>query len=241
MQKACSTGSSSPRRKRTTSRIVAKVGGWSHARRKFWEATANKSELAREGLARIGRIFELDAQWRNKAPSEIKRLREVHLRPHVESFFTWVEAEHRDGTLPRGSLRSALGYAHRQREALSRFLEDGRLVLENNRSERALRQVAVGRKAWLFAGSDDHATSTSHLFSLVASARLHGLDPEAYLRDVLRVLPHWPKTRHLELAPLFWRDTRARLNIAELERELGPLTIPAPRSECTATEQPTAD
>src|SRR5690606_35874180 len=108
-------------------------------RRKFWEAAANKDALAREGLARIGRIFELDATWRNKPPAEIKRLRDVHLRPHAEAFFEWVATEYRDGDIPRGSLRSALGYAHRQKDALMRFFDDGRLLLDNNRSERALR------------------------------------------------------------------------------------------------------
>jgi transposase len=222
----------------------AEVGCWSHARRKFWDATADKSAIAREGLARIGRIFELDAHWRGKPPAEIKRLRDAHLRAHVESFFAWVAEEYRDGALPRSSLRSALGYAHRQREPLSRFLDDGRLVLDNNRSERALRSVAVGRKAWLFAGSDDHATSASHFFTLVASAKLHGLDPEAYLRDLLRVLPHWPRDRYLELAPLYWAETRARIDAAELERELGPMNVPAvlPSSvERPAAEQPSPD
>lgn len=213
------------------------VGCWSHARRKFWEATADKSAVAREGLARIGRIFELDATWRGKSPAEIKQRRDAHLRPHVEAFFEWVQSEHRDGDLPRGSLRSALGYAQRQKVALMRFLDDGRLVLENNRSERALRSVAVGRKAWLFAGSDDHATSTAHLFTLVSSAKLHGLDPEAYLRDVMRVLPHWPRDRYLELAPLFWSETRARLDGNELDAELGPLTIPEPLPPRSAAEQ----
>ena len=107
-----------------------------------------------------------------------------------------------------------------------RFFDDGRLVLDNNRSERDLRRIAVGRKAWLFVGSDDHAEAAGHLFSLIASARLHQLDPEAYLRDLFRVLGHWPKDRYLELAPKYWARTRARLVAAELENEIGPLTIP---------------
>lgn len=215
------------------------VGCWSHARRKFWEATVNKSEVAREGLLRIGRIFELDATWRKKSPAEIKRLRDAHLRPHVEAFFDWVDTEFDKARNERGSLRNAVGYAHRQRGALARFLDDGRLALDNNRSERALRSVAVGRKAWLFVGSDDHAESISHIFTLVASARLHALDPEAYLRDMIRVLPHWPRDRYLDLAPLFWKETRARLDAAQLEREVGPLTIPEPLPTNAAEQQAT--
>ena len=208
--------------------IKVEVGCWSHARRKFWEATAAKSAVAREGLARIGRMFELDASWKGKAPAEILRLRQAHLRPHFEAFFAWADVEHDRVKGERGLLRSALGYVVRQKDALMRVLDDGRLVLENNRSERELRRIAVGRNAWLFVGSDDHAQSAGHLFSLIASARLHGLDPEAYVRDLFRVLAHWPRDRYLELAPKYWTATRARLDPIELERELGAITVPPP-------------
>ncbi len=125
--------------------VRQEVACWVHCRRGFWEATAAKNAVAREGLARIGRIFELEATWRDKPPEEIHRLRQAHLRPHVDAFFTWAEAEHQTVWEQRGLLRKALGYAVRQREALRRFLEDGRLLLENNRSERELRRIAVGR------------------------------------------------------------------------------------------------
>ena len=82
------------------------------------------------------------------------------------------------------------------------------------------------RKNWLFVGSDDHANSTANLLSMVASAKLHDLDPEAYLRDLFRVLPHWPKDRYLELAPKHWSATRARLDPKQLDDEVGALTIP---------------
>jgi hypothetical protein len=208
--------------------VRREVGCWSHARRGFWEATVAKSAVAREGLARIGRIFELDATWKGKPPSEILRLRQAHLRPHLEAFFAWAEQEYSRVRDQRGLVRSALGYAVRQKQPLMRVLEDGRLVLENNRSERELRRIAVGRKAWLFVGSDDHAESAGHLFSLIASARLHGLDPETYVRDLFRVLAHWPRDRYLELAPKFWAATRARLDLAELALEVGHLTVPPP-------------
>jgi len=128
----------------------------------------------------------------------------------------------------RGLLRSALGYARNHEAALKRFLADGRLKLDNNASERALRKIAVGRKNWLFVGSDDHAVSTANLMSMIASAKLHDLDAEEYLRDLFRVLPLWPKDRHIELAPKYWAATRARLDAAELEQEIGWLTIPPP-------------
>jgi len=202
------------------------VACWVHGRRGFWEATIAKCPIAREGLARIGRMFELDATWSDKPPDDVKRLREAHLRPHMEAFFAWVDAEYEKVHNQRGSLRKALGYARRHKDALCRVLDDGRLIMDNNRSERALRVIAVGRKAWLFFGSDDHAESAASLFSLLASARLHRLDPEAYIRDVLRVLPYWPKDRYLELAPKYWSATRARLSADELRDEVDPITVP---------------
>jgi transposase len=206
--------------------VRQEIACWSHCRRGIWEATVAKSPVAREGLARIGRIFELDATWRGKPPSEILRLRQAHLRPHMVAFFAWAEQQYELVRNQRGLLRSGLGYAVRQKDALMRVLDDGRLVLENNRSERELRRIAVGRKAWMFVGSDDHGTSAGHIFSLIASARIHGLDPETYLRDLFRVLPHWPRDRHLELAPKYWAATRAQLNAVELAAEIGQLTVP---------------
>lgn len=211
------------------------VGCWSHARRKFWEAAAAKNAVAREALARIGRFFDLEETWKGKPPSEILRLRQAHLRPHLEAFFAWARDQYALVEHQRGSLRSAFGYAVRQKDALTRVLDDGRLVLENNRSERELRRIANGRKVWLFVGSDDHAESAGHLFTLIASARLHGLDPETYLRDLFRVLAHWPKDRYLELAPKFWATTRARLDANELALEVGPLTVPLPTVEQPAS------
>jgi len=212
------------------------LGCWSHVRTKFWEAAITKDVVAREGLARIARIFELDRAWRHRPHAEIKSLRDEHLRPHVDAFFVWVAVEYDKVKAQRGFLRTALGYAQRQRGPLTRFFDDGRLRLDNNASERALRKIAVGRKAWLFVGSDDHAQAAGNLMTLIASARLHGLDPEVYLRDVFRVFPFWPRDRYLELAPKYWLATRARLNAAELKAELGPLTVPARAS----SEQPAA-
>jgi hypothetical protein len=185
-----------------------------------------KCPTAREGLVRLGRIFELDASWKDKPPSQIKILRAQHLRPHVDMFFAWVEEQRLAFKDQRGYTRSALEYARNQREVLTRFFDDGRLVLTNNGAERAIKAVALGRKAWLFCGSDDHAKSTAALYSLIASARLHGLDPEEYLRCLIRLTPLWPEHRMLELAPLFWQRTRARLDPKQLEAELGPVSIP---------------
>jgi transposase len=213
------------------------VGCWFHARRRFWEAATAKCRVAQEGLMRIGRIFELDGSWQDKPPSEIRSLRQQYLRPHVEMFFAWVDEQWTVFGKQRGFTRTALGYARNQREPLSRFFGDGRLVLTNNGAERALKTVALGRKAWLFCGSDDHAKSTAALYSLIASARMHGLDPEDYLRCLIRLVPLWPADRMLELAPLFWARTRARLDAESLAKELGPLAIPAEPLDTAAAKQ----
>lgn len=211
--------------------IRREVGCWSHLRTKWWEAAiVTKDPVAREGLARIARIFALDRTWKGRPPDEIKALRETHLRPHVDAFFEFSAAEYERVRDQRGLLRTALGYGLRQRDALTRFFEDGRLKLTNNESERELRRIATGRKAWLFVGSDDHAQAAGNLLTLIASARLHKLDPEAYLCDLFRVLPQWPRDRYIELAPKYWPVTRARMIAAELAVEVGWLTIPPPPS-----------
>jgi len=216
--------------------IRHEVGCWSHARTKFWEvAITSKDPIAREALARIMRIFVLDRTWKQSPPPEIKALRAQHLRPHVDAFFAFVDAEFERVRERRGMLRAALGYAHRQHGALTRFFDDGRLKLTNNHAERELRRVATGRKAWLFCGSDDHAQAAGNLLTMIASARLHGLDPEAYLCDLFRVLPQWPHGRYLELAPKYWSATRARMDQAQLAVEIGWLTIPPPPEQPAAS------
>jgi hypothetical protein len=208
------------------------IGCWSHGRRGAWEAAvATQDPVAREMLARIMRMFQLERLWSDRPPDERKALRDRHLRVHVVSFFTFVEQQFERVKHQRGLLRSALGYCVRQKDALMRFLDDGRLEMTNNRSERQLRRVATGRHAWLFIGSDDHGQAAGNLMTLIASARLHQLDPEEYLRDIFRVLPCWPSERFLELAPRYWRQTRARLVPDELECDVGWLTVPEPPLE----------
>lgn len=212
-------------------------GCWYHARRRFWEAAVTKHEIGRQGLVRLRRIFELDASWRKKPPAEIRKLREMHLMPHIVSFFDWVDEQRPFYQGQRGLVRTALEYVHNQRQALTRFFEDGRLVLTNSGAERALKTVAIGRRAWLFCGSDDHAKSSAALYSVVASARLHRLDPEEYLRCLIRLVPLWPEDRMLELAPLSWERTRARLDPAQLAAEFGPIDIPVEPLELSTTAQ----
>jgi transposase len=203
------------------------VGCFSHARRKYWEAAVCKHPLGVEGVRRIDAIFEADRALADLAPAQRTLRRAAEVRPVVDAFFVWA-AEQKAKLEGRSLLATAVGYSLRQEAALRRFLEDGRLRMDNNAAERALRPIAVGRKAWMFYGSDDHASAAGNVLSLVASCKLHDLDPEPYFCDIIKVIPYWPRDRYLELAPKYWRATRARLVPMEIERELGPITIPPP-------------
>jgi transposase len=207
--------------------LPKEVGCFAHCRRNFWEAAITlKDPLMREGLIRIHRLYKLEDTWRDKPPEEIYQLRNKHLRPELVDFFQWAHLHDKIYKDQRGLVAKAFGYTTRHEVALMRFLDDGRLRIDNNHSERAIRPIPVGRHAWFFVGSDDHAQSTANILSLVASARLHQLDSEEYLRDILRVLPHWPSDRYLELAPKYWPATHATLDPTQLAQEIGPLTIP---------------
>jgi transposase len=203
------------------------VGCWAHCRRYFFEAAITKHRSGLEGLAKIREMFRIDAQFKKLPPRERKRRREVELAPLMDDFFAWVEQARRT-EIGRTKASKALGYAHNQEHELRRVLEDGRLALDNTRSERALRPLVVGRKNWLFYGSDVHAQSAAAIFSIISSCRLHRIDVYAYLADVLRVLPYWPEDRMIELAPKYWVATRGRLADAELAEPVGNITVPPP-------------
>jgi hypothetical protein len=138
---------------------------------------------------------------------------------------------------PLTPVSKAIQYARNQRAALRQFLDQGRLPLDNNISERALRRQAVGRKNWLFVGSDDGGVTNATLASLLASCRMHGLEPYSYLRDLLCLLPSWPQMRVLELAPANWMTTVARPDVvaqldANVHRQV-TLGLRLPASELT--------
>ena len=202
------------------------VGCWAHCRRYFFEAAICKYPVGVEGLMRIRAMYEVDGAFKKFHPEKRRQLRDEHLRPLIDQFFEWVNQARFEA--PGRSLASkALNYAHNQESELRRVLDDPRLPLDNTRSERALRKVVVGRKNWMFYGSDVHAESAAALFTIIASCRLHRIDPEQYLDEVFRVLPYWPRDRYLELAPKYWLSTRAKLVPAELEAPISAITVPA--------------
>src|SRR6185437_4936313 len=185
---------------------LIEVACWAHARRYWWKALETDPERARQALAYIGGLFRVEREAASAPPEARLADRRAESKAIVDSFFRWCEAEAKQ-VLDETPTAKAIGYALNQRVALQRFLDDGRLPIHNNGSERALRREAVGRKNWLFVGTDDAAEINAAFVSLLASCQLHDIEPYAYLRDLFCLLPSWPVRRVLELAPLNWKQT----------------------------------
>ena len=188
---------------------IVEAGCWAHARRYFFKSIATDPPRARVALEWIRKLFEIER--RNSMASAEQRLaaRREFSRPIIDAFEAWCDEES-SRVLDETPVARGIGYARNQRAALRRFLSDGRLPIHNNWSERELRREAVGRKNWLFVGSDDGGRVNATFVSLIASCRLHSLDPLEYLRDLLCLLPGWNVQRVLELAPSKWRETSLR-------------------------------
>jgi transposase len=194
---------------------VVEVNCWAHARRYFFKALDSDSERAKAALSLIGSLFRIERSIADSPRKQKEKIRERRSTHIVEAFFSWCDAESTK-VLDDTPISSAIRYARNQRVGLSRFLEDGRLPIHNNMSELALRREAVGRKNWLFVGSDDGGEVNAVFTSLLASARLCGVEPWSYLRDLFCLLPNWPSHRLLELAPLSWTATAAREDVRAL-------------------------
>ena len=178
---------------------------WAHARRKFYEFyQATGSPIAEEALRRIAELYAIEKRIHGQ-PAEARRTeREAESRPLVEAMKLWLEGQLRR-LPPRGGLAEAIRYALARWEALCRFLDDGRVELDNNPVERAIRPVALGRKNHLFAGSDGGGERWAMIASLIETARLNDVEPYAYLRDVLeRMTNGHPMSRIDDLLPWNW-------------------------------------
>lgn len=166
-----------------TSGEVIEVACWAHCRRYFFKALESDPERAKAGLSHIAALFRIERTVADASRKERERTRRDKTRPIVDRFFEWCDAEFPQ-VLDETPIQEALRYARNQRVALRRFLDDGRLPAHNNISELNLRRQVVGRKNWLFLGSDDGAFANVTFVSLLASARLHGIEPHGYIRDL---------------------------------------------------------
>lgn len=194
---------------------MTEVNCWAHARRYFFKALTTDPERAKHALEEIGALFKIERAIATAPRKKRERVRDKSSRPIVNRFFSWCDTEV-DRVLDGSPIADGIRYARNQQKGLSRFLEDGRLPLDNNISERQLRRQAVGRKNWLFVGSDRGGEVNALFTSLLASCRMLGVEPWAYLRDILCLLPRWPVHRVLELAPVHWLETRERPDVQAL-------------------------
>ena len=180
---------------------IQEAACWAHARRKFYDLhVARPSTLTAEALRRIGELYGIETTIRGKPPDERRRIRQQQAKPLLADFEAWLKA-----TLVRLSAKSdttaAILYALNRWAALTRYGDDGTLEIDNSAAERALRGVAIGRRNYLFAGADSGGERAAAIYTLVGTAKLNGIDPEAYLRHVLGCIADHPINRVEELLP----------------------------------------
>ena len=180
---------------------MTEVACWAHVRRKFYDIhVATSAPIAGDALARIGQLFDIERAAMGRSPQQRARIRQSSARPVIDDLAAFFDA-----TLARISgkseLAGAIRYARSRWSALTRYLDDGRLEISNNAAERAIRPLALGRKNYLFAGSDAGGERAAAAYTLIETAKLNGLDPEAYLRDVLGRIADHPINRIGELLP----------------------------------------
>jgi hypothetical protein len=178
---------------------------WAHARRKFYDLhQATGSPIAAEALRRIAELHAIERSIQSRAADARRRVRNTSAWPLIEMMKPWLEME-LGRVPPAGPLAEAIRYALARWPALTRFLDDGRIELDNNPVERAIRPIALGRKNHLFAGSDGGGVRWATICSLIATAKLNNVEPFAWLRDVLqRMTDGHPASRLDELLPWNW-------------------------------------
>jgi transposase len=187
---------------RTVAAPCIELGCWAHARRKFFDLhSANKSPMALEMLQRIGVLYGIEEEGRNLDIEERERLRAEKSLPALASLHLWME-QTRIKTANGGGSAKALDYTLKRWPSLLRYAETGHLPIDNNPVENCIRPIAVGKKNWLFAGSERAGKRAANIQSLFATAKLNDLDPYAWLKDTLTKLPTWPNSRIDELLPL---------------------------------------
>jgi transposase len=203
---------------------VIEVACWAHARRYFYEARKTDAAGSTQGLAYVRLLYDVEDEAKRQFASQTEgeehrplpairyALRQEFAVPRLASFKKWLEsqqAERGGPVLPKSPMGQAITYALNQWEALCVYTTDGDLDIDNNASENANRRVALGRKNWLFCGSDNGGTTAAILFSFIASCQRHEVDPYAYLRDVLSRLPATPVSQLDQLMPDQWKAARA--------------------------------
>jgi transposase len=196
------------------------VGCWAHARRNFHAALATDKERALTGIGFIGLLYDAH-NTSMLEPTSVGAKRRELAQPVLEKLQAWVQSHQTLVDGPPSPIGRALGYLQRQWQPLTRFLGDGMLRLDNNPAELQLRREAIGRKNWIFLGSDTGAVANTTITSLIATCNMHGIEPTEYLRETLLLLPSWNLQDVIALAPQHWKGTRLKeqtqARLAELD------------------------
>ena len=183
---------------------ITEVGCWAHARRKFFDLTVHgDSPIAEQALETIGLLYDIERENADKPPDERQRIREIKSRPIVEKLREWLILQ-RSGLTDGTRTARAIDYSLKRWDALTRYLDDGEVPIDNNWIENQVRPWALGRKNWLFAGSLRSGQRAANVMSLIQSAKINGIDPQAYLRDVLERLPSTKYSDIDSLLPHNW-------------------------------------
>ena len=191
----------------TSAGMVIEVACWAHTRRYFYDARMTDPARAHTAMAYIRKLYEVEDQVKDLDAKARCQRRQEQSRPILDQFKAWLEEQKLDA-LPKSPIGQAIRYTLNNWEALARYTEDGDLAIDNNAAENALRAIALGRKNWLFAGSDRGGRTAAILFSLIRSCERHRIDPFVYLRDVIARISDHPMRRLADLLPDQWQVAR---------------------------------
>lgn len=198
------------------------VGCWSHVRRKFYDALkANPKSIGRQVLRMIAKLYKVEKECKEKGLSEdqIKAKREKESKPVLQEIHGWL-VKHQPQVVPKSLLGQAISYALSNWQSLTVYIGDGRLEIDNNRSERCIKGIVLGRKNYMFMGSVRGGKAAAIIYSLIETAKQNDVDPVAYLADVLARIPIHPNKRIHELLPYNWKPPTT--NSHESQMDLGP-------------------
>lgn len=183
---------------------VAEIACWAHVRRGFFDDYASrKSAIAKEALDRIGALFDIERTIKGQPPDVRRAVRQRTARKRIDDLALWLDAQLQK--IPgKSDLAAAMRYARSRWQALTRYIDDGRLEISNNAAENQIRPAALGRKNWMFCGSDAGGDRAAAFYTLIRTAKLNGIEPEAWLTDVIARIGSHPINRLTELLPWNW-------------------------------------
>jgi transposase len=191
---------------------ISEIACWAHVRRKIFDNHATSpTPLATDLLDRIAGLYKIEDAIRGEPPDRRRAVRHEQSKPQVEMLRLAIDDALRRLS-PKSAMAKALAYGRKRWEALTRYLDDGRAEMDNNIAERAIRAIAIGRKNWLFAGSTAGGERAAALYTVIETAKLNGLEPQAYIADVIeKIAQGWPASHWDELMPWNWSPPQAQI------------------------------